>query len=200
MALATPESPTAPAAAAVPAVAPGEGNEGNPRKPALQRSASVDPLQVTNTAQAITPEPVHSAAPPALSLSTAEIDSLLARGKELLKSGDIASARLAFQRVAAAGDRRGAKGVGMTYDPDVYARLRVAGITPDREQAEFWYKKAGENTAFTIDLNSAADAPKAQDPRLSERNAACARKYRSFKPSTGLYTTHSGVKLPCKLP
>jgi len=30
--------------------------------------------------------------------------------------------------------------------------------------------------------------------------AACARKYRSFEPHTGLYTTYSGYKRQCRLP
>jgi len=30
--------------------------------------------------------------------------------------------------------------------------------------------------------------------------AACARKYRSFEPYTGLYTTHAGYKRMCRLP
>ncbi len=30
--------------------------------------------------------------------------------------------------------------------------------------------------------------------------AACARKYRSFEPYTGLYTTHAGYKRRCRLP
>jgi hypothetical protein len=30
--------------------------------------------------------------------------------------------------------------------------------------------------------------------------AACARKYRSFEPRTGLYTAHSGYKRRCRLP
>ena len=72
------------------------------------------------------------------------IDGLLARGHDLLKSGHIASARLLFRRVASMGDERGAKGMGMTFDPDVYATLPVAGVTPDRERAEFWYRKASE--------------------------------------------------------
>lgn len=72
------------------------------------------------------------------------IDSLLARGHELLQTGQIASARLMFRRVASMGDERGAKGMGMTFDPAVYATLPVAGVTPDREKAEFWYRKARE--------------------------------------------------------
>ncbi len=198
---------TTPAATAPAAAAPAQGNENAPRKPVSQQFAKADPLQLTNTTPAITPEPMPSAAPPVISsLSAAQIDRLLARGKELLQRGDIASARLLFLRVDAAGDRRGARGVGMTYDPRVYARLPVTGLTPDREQAEIWYKKAGENSALTIDFGiaaetrNAADTRKAQEARAAERNAACARKYNSFEPSTGLYTTHGGSKRPCKLP
>ena len=72
------------------------------------------------------------------------IDGLLARGHELLQQGDIASARLLFRRVVAMGDSRGAKGMGMTYDPRVYQNLPVAGMSADSEQAEFWYRKARE--------------------------------------------------------
>ena len=187
--------------AAAPAATADAGNEGNPPKPLLQRSAKVDPLQVMNTAPAIMPKPVTSETLPVTStLSAAQIDRLMARGEELLQNGDIASARLLFLRVAAAGDRRGAKGVGMTYDPRVYARLPVTGLTPDREQAEIWYRKAGVDSAFTIDSNTAAETPKAQEARSPEWYADCARKYNSFEPSTGLYTAKSGGKRPCKLP
>jgi hypothetical protein len=153
-------------------------------------------------------EPVSDAAQPVMShLSAAQIDRLLARGEELLQSGNIASARLLFLRIAAAGDRRGARGVGMTYDPRVLSRLPVAGLTPDREQAEIWYRKAGDDSPLTTDRGTLADAStaqadtsKAQEPGSAEWNAACARKYESFEPSTGLYTAHSGTKRPCQLP
>jgi hypothetical protein len=193
-------APSAAAPSAAPAAAVDAGSEGKPGKPLLQRSVKADPLQLANTRPAVTPEPVTSAPPPAMSsLSAAQIDRLLARGEALLQNGDIVSARMLFLRVAAAGDRRGAKGVGMTYDPRVYARLPVAGLTPDREQAEIWYKKAGVDPAFTIESNNTADTPVSQQPGSAEWNAACARKYKSFEPSTGLYTAHSGVKRQCSL-
>ncbi len=37
-------------------------------------------------------------------------------------------------------------------------------------------------------------------PGSAEWIAACARKYRSFDPRTGLYTAYSGVKRRCRLP
>ena len=142
-------------AAAARAAAADAGIEENPRRPALQPSVKANPLQVTNTAQAVTQEPVTNEPQPVTSpLSAAQIERLLARGEELMQSGDIASARLLFQRVAAAGDGRGAVGIGMTYDPDFYARLPVTGLTPDRKQAEFWYKKVGEDWTFTTDPNT----------------------------------------------
>ncbi|MEE8156794.1 MAG: hypothetical protein V3T51_01465, partial [Gammaproteobacteria bacterium] len=231
--LGTTDSTAAEFATPEPAAAADEGNEDYSRMPAEQQSVQADPPPIANT-PAIADEPVSSVAqPPALRLSAAQIDDLLARGEGLLQNGDIISARLLFQRIAAAGDRRGAKGVGMTYDPDVFARLPVAGLTPDREQAEIWYKKAGENvtvptvaginvkavgsstdptvarinekavgssTVPTTARINVADTRKSQERRSPERNAACARKYTSYEPSTGLYTAHSGVKRRCRLP
>jgi hypothetical protein len=76
--------------------------------------------------------------------SPSKIDILLKRGNSLLQLGNIASARLIFNRIAVMGDERGAKGMGMTYDPEVYRNLPVAGMTPDQKMADFWYNKAME--------------------------------------------------------
>lgn len=167
------------------------------RQPSAQASLPATPAKPA----AKIDKPVASVAPvDTAPLSTAKITALLARGEKLLLSGDVVSARLLYLRVAEAGDRRGAKGVAMTYDPDVYARLPVAGLTPDREMAAIWYRKAGGDTTVTVKPKSAVGAPVSITPSSPERNAACARKYRSFDPATGLYTAHSGTKRPCRLP
>jgi hypothetical protein len=75
------------------------------------------------------------------SLTNGEIEELLARGHQLLEIGDVASARLLFLLVAEAGDARGAKAMGMTYDPRVLAELPIAGMAPDNTQAEIWYER-----------------------------------------------------------
>ncbi len=75
------------------------------------------------------------------------VDILLQRGHNLLKHGDIVSARMMFQRVVDLGDSRGAEGMGMTYDPDVFDGLPVAGMAADIEKAEYWYRKAREFSA-----------------------------------------------------
>jgi hypothetical protein len=41
-----------------------------------------------------------------------------------------------------AGDPRGAKAMGMTFDPKVLAELRVAGMPHDHTQAQMWYDRA----------------------------------------------------------
>lgn len=198
--------PAAAAAVPPPATAAAPSPEPKPAPATAARPAVSEP---NSAAPVSTVE--RQAAPP---LTAARIDRLLDRGHALLKSGDIASARLLFRRVAATGDRRGAKGVGMTYDPRVYARLAVAGLTPDREQAESWYRKAGEGPGFTPDLSAlgaapgpAAALPEPQgdasgepEPGSPEWNEACASKYRSFEPETGLYTSYGGAKRACQLP
>lgn len=169
-----------------------------------QLSATADPSQA-EVLEKTSGEIVPAAAEPGLSpLSDEQIDRLLSRGEDLLRNGDIASARLLFLRVAAAGDRRGAKAVGMTYDPNVHVRLPIVGLAADPEQAQFWYGKAGTDLSYTIDLApaqaSAGTAESAEDEALRQWNDACARKYQSFEASTGLYTGRSGTKRRCQLP
>jgi hypothetical protein len=169
-----------------------------------QLSAKADPSEMEVVKEPAS-ESLPAAEQPDLSpLSDEQIEQLLARGEELLRNGDIASARLLFLHVAAAGDRRGAKAVGMTYDPNVYARLPVMGLKPDPEQAQLWYGKAGADLSYTIDLapldTSAQSEVSEDESELAEWNAACARKYKSFEPSTGLYTALSGTKRRCQLP
>jgi hypothetical protein len=76
------------------------------------------------------------------SLTNGEIEELMARGHQLLEIGDVASARLLFLLVAEAGDARGAKAMGMTYDPRVLSELPIAGMAPDNTQAEIWYERS----------------------------------------------------------
>jgi TPR repeat protein len=67
---------------------------------------------------------------------------LLRRGQELLNTGDIASARLAFRRAANGGSAPAALALGGSYDPFVLAELGVLGLAPDIAQARAWYERA----------------------------------------------------------
>jgi hypothetical protein len=84
----------------------------------------------------------ESAAP--RQLSAEEIATLLKRGEELFKTGDLAGARLLLQRAAEAHDPVGALALATTYDPNVLDELGVRGVAGDRAAARAWYEKAKE--------------------------------------------------------
>jgi len=71
-----------------------------------------------------------------------EADALLARGDSLLATGDVAAARLFYQRAAEQGSAAAATAVGQTYDPAVLELLRVRGVRGDAQIAAEWYRKA----------------------------------------------------------
>jgi len=68
--------------------------------------------------------------------------SYLERARSLVKSNDIAAARLIFTRLANNGVAEAAFELGRTYDPDFLRTIPVAGLEPDREVAWQWYKRA----------------------------------------------------------
>ena len=89
----------------------------------------------------IAPPPAPSV--PAGALSAAERQALISRGDALFGAGDVASARLFYDRAADDGDAAAALRLGETFDPGFLrrARLRVPG---DPVQARFWYWRARE--------------------------------------------------------
>ncbi len=90
--------------------------------------------RVTNTVTELPP------AGHALPAETLEL--IVRRGDDLLALGDLAAARLLYERAAAAGDARGAIGIAKTYDPLVLAQIGARGIQPDPDVAASWYRKA----------------------------------------------------------
>jgi hypothetical protein len=106
--------------------------------------ARMAPPDTAATQQAATP----SSAPPAVAqvstprLSPAEIGALLAQGNAAFRKGDIARARLLFQRVADAGEGRGALGMGATYDPAFLRLSPLRILYGDPAEAREWYLHA----------------------------------------------------------
>jgi hypothetical protein len=86
---------------------------------------------------------------PTLRLDDAEIAVLIERGKDFLKNGDFASARLLLRRAADGGSADAAMALATTFDPVVLARLGAIGTTADITKAREWYQRA-------IDLGSTA--------------------------------------------
>jgi hypothetical protein len=68
----------------------------------------------------------------------------LTRGEMLLRTGDVATARLMFRKAVEAGDVRGALGLASTYDPNVLSSLPVYGMQGNLDRAREWYEKAKE--------------------------------------------------------
>lgn len=72
-----------------------------------------------------------------------EISALMARGDALFGTGDLASARLFYERAAEAGHGQAALRLGQSYDPSFLA-LNGIPVRGDAVLAAQWYKKASD--------------------------------------------------------
>jgi hypothetical protein len=70
--------------------------------------------------------------------------ALMEKGWDLVKSGDIASGRLLFQRLANAGIADAALALAATYDPRYLAQHSLIGVVGDETMARSWYQRASE--------------------------------------------------------
>jgi hypothetical protein len=77
---------------------------------------------------------------------------LLRRGDSLLAAGDVASARLFYERAADAGDAQGALKLGEAYDPLFLTRINSIGVRGDITIAARWYRRAAELGASEAEL------------------------------------------------
>jgi hypothetical protein len=69
---------------------------------------------------------------------------LIEKGWGLVKSGDVASARLLFQRLANADIADAALALAATYDPQYLAQHSLIGVVGDETKARSWYQRASE--------------------------------------------------------
>jgi hypothetical protein len=69
---------------------------------------------------------------------------LVQRGDQLFGRGEIASARLFYERAAEAGDGQAALRLGETFDPAFLQSIHVRSMRGDLPAAEYWYRRAGE--------------------------------------------------------
>jgi hypothetical protein len=129
-----------PRAAPEPAAQPAEAG------PARPRAAPSSP---------VAPEPTGKPVPAGSRLSADEITALLARGDAFLSAGDIASARLFFQRAADAGDSRAAMRMAVTFDGAFLDRAGLRGLRGDPQQAAFWYRRARDLGAVKTEHGTA---------------------------------------------
>jgi hypothetical protein len=103
------------------------------------------PAAFAPAAPAAEPAPGSSAGAPtaaaAPSLSAGQITELLTRGDIFLHAGDVASARLFYERAADAGDREAAMRMGATFDPAFLVRVGL-NARGDPATALSWYRHA----------------------------------------------------------
>ncbi|MDP1699960.1 MAG: hypothetical protein Q8L53_03225 [Aestuariivirga sp.] len=114
----------------------------------LQITPASAPPETVIPAKATQQETIESAPAPTASFTpikpalSAEVTGLLGKGDMLMKTGDLIIARQFYNRAFQMGAAEGAMGVAKTYDPTVFAEMKVQGITPDAVKAAEWYEKA----------------------------------------------------------
>ena len=130
-----------------PPIPPNRYEPSSTPSPAISRAATT---RVATISGAVDPD-VNSSLAPKSSIPLAEqsgsaqsIPAYRERGDALLAMGDLAAARLFYERAADAGDGEAALRLGETYDPDFLTRIRFYGVQGSRLMAAHWYQRARE--------------------------------------------------------
>jgi hypothetical protein len=85
-------------------------------------------------------------------LAPEQVSLLIDRGDALVGMGDLSSARLFYERAAAAGNAQAALRLGATFDPSFLRGAGLRGIGGDEGMAAYWYGRAR-------DLGAASASP-----------------------------------------
>jgi pentatricopeptide repeat protein len=67
---------------------------------------------------------------------------MLERGNLFFRQGDVAAARLIYNRMAKKGFAPAALAMAQSYDPKVLKKLKVQGLQPNLAKARRWYRTA----------------------------------------------------------
>ena len=163
-------TPAAPAAGGppTPPPAPPGATTGTPQNIAVPDPTSTAKLDAaqglakpeTTKDAASAPEPSapaasSSGAKPVASeprLSAAETEALLSRGDAAFSVGDVATARLFYERAADAGSGGAALRLGESYDPNFLERAKLRAIKGDSKAAAIWYRRAKELGVAEADI------------------------------------------------
>ncbi len=131
-----PPPTAAPETTAAPAASPA-------MPPATEPTPAASPAVPTPAAPAKAPVVALGLPPPvAARPAAAEVATLVARGDELFATGDVASARLFYERAADAGDAQAALRMGESFDPGFLDQAHVRGAKGDPATAIYWYRRA----------------------------------------------------------
>ena len=130
-----------PVSAAATAAAPAAHSFTAPAARLPARSVAGMAAKAAKAAATASSEPAGKS-PAARPLPDRQLAELLARGDVFLQAGDIASARLFYERAADAGDGQAALRVGATFDPTFLASIGLRNLPGDPAKAAFWYHRA----------------------------------------------------------
>ena len=134
-----------------PASAAAAKQEVNPEPAsAVPSHTEINPKPASAAAkQEINPKPASAAA--VKIVDPQEAAALMERGRDLLRNGDVASAQLAFRRLAEAGKADAALALATTYDPRYLVEHNLVGIVGDEAKARAWYRRAKELGSMEAD-------------------------------------------------
>jgi hypothetical protein len=137
------------------------GVAADPSRAAVATRAAVEPVAAGSERPPAAPPSFPAPEPLGPRLSADEIAALVARGDGFLAAGDIASARLFFQRAADAGDSGAAMRMAVTFDAAFLDRAGAHGLRSDPGQAAFWYQRARDLGAVKAEraMNPADEPP-----------------------------------------
>jgi len=131
--------------------------ETSPAAPPTEAARSTESAAAAPTAQvpeapASVASPVPPAPPAGPVLSAPEIVALVARADALFGKGDLAAARLLYERAADAGDGQAAVRLGETFDPVFLDHAHLRGVRGDSRTAMSWYRRARDLGAADADI------------------------------------------------
>lgn len=98
-------------------------------------------LTIAPTAPLLTNTPI---APTIAPIDPGEASMLMQQGHDLLSTGDVSAARVAFGRLADAGNAEAVLALANTYDPNYLAAHNFLGVQGDRATARALYQKANQ--------------------------------------------------------
>jgi hypothetical protein len=122
----------------------GAPSEQRPTSPAKQPILGVPPVNYAAVPHQVSPMIDSVAVNDRLHapLSGAEVSAFIQRGDTLLAGGEVASARLFYERAADAGNAQAALRLGTTFDFSFLARINLSRAHADRALAINWYRRA----------------------------------------------------------
>jgi Peptidase C39 family len=113
----------------------------SPLAPAAERAPSTLAAPAAQMQQA--PVGTTTALPDSLpTVSVQDITALLGHGDTLFRKGDLAAARLFYERAADAGNGQAAIRLGETFDPVFLDHAQLRGARGDMGKALVWYRRA----------------------------------------------------------